>query len=129
MRSLAFVGRIERLSVSNIRKQFLQFLYILMIPDNRMLLKFLLLLYLLLIVVPIPKVVIASNMRKDGINNGSKCSFVLVVNRKLHEIILEVVILQPNELERGELLPDVLKQIWDKIYVEGSLCTETGLGG
>lgn len=68
-------------------------------------------------------------MRKDGINNGSKCSFVLVVNRKLHEIILEVVILQPNELERGELLLDVLKQIWDEIYVEGSLCTETGLGG
>jgi hypothetical protein len=90
--SPAFVRRVERLPVAHISKHILQLLHILMVPNNSMLFEFLFLLYLFLIVVPIPKVVIAPDMRKDGLNNSTKGAFVLVVDGKLHEVILEMVI-------------------------------------
>ena len=51
-----------------------------MIPDNRVLFEFLLLLYLLLIVVPIPKIVIASDMLQYSLNDSCEGVFVLVVD-------------------------------------------------
>lgn len=97
--SLAFVRRSERLSISNICEELLQSLHILMVPYNSMLFEFLLLLNLFLIVVPIPKVIIAPDMRKNGLNDGSKSAFVLIVNGKFHKVVLKVIILKSNEFE------------------------------
>ena len=129
LRGLAFVIRGERLSVANIRKQFLQFLYILMISDNGVLLELLLLLDLFLVVVAVPEVIIAPDVREDSLHDGCEGALVLVVNGKLHEVVLKMVILQSDEFEGRELLFDVLQQIGDEVDVEGGLRAEAGLAG
>ena len=129
LRGLAFVIRSERLSVADIRKQFLQFPYILMIPDNGVLLELLLLLDLFLVVVAVPEVIIAPDVREDSLHDGCEGALVLVVNGKLHEVVLKMVILKSDEFEGRELLFDVLQQIGDEVDVEGGLRAEAGLAG
>ena len=125
--SLAFVRRSERLSVSNICEELLQSLHVLMISHDCMLLEFLLLLDLFLIIVTVPKVIVASDMRKNGLHDCRKRAFVFIVNRQFHKIVLKMIVLKSYEFKRCKLLFDVLEEIGDEVYVEGCLSTEAGL--
>ena len=94
-----------------ILKSLLQMVDIFLITLYSSMLQLLLLSNYLLVVVPIPKLIVAFDMSQDSFDQILQLLHSIVFNRKFHKIVLYVVFCHIYHLLRRQKLLDMLKQI------------------